>query len=59
IIMIITEIQHFSSKIVRFQADFKSTVEFICALEFTFSSQPTLTDLDNIHMDSSSLQLRN
>ena len=40
IIMIITEIQHFSSKIVRFKAAFKSTVEFTCALEFTFSSQP-------------------
>ena len=38
--MIITEIQYFSSKIIRFQAIFKDTVEFTCALEFKISSQP-------------------
>ena len=38
--MIITEIQHFFSKIIRFQATFKGTVEFTCALEFKISSQP-------------------
>lgn len=37
--MIITEIQYFSSKIIRFQAIFKDTVEFTCALEFKISSQ--------------------
>ena len=37
--MIITEIQHFFSKIIRFQATFKGTVEFTCALEFKISSQ--------------------
>ena len=37
--MIITEIQHFSSEIIRFQATFKGTVEFTCALEFKISSQ--------------------
>ena len=39
--MIITEIQYFFSKIIRFQAIFKDTVEFTCALEFKISSQPT------------------
>ena len=38
--MIITEIQYFFSKIIRFQAIFKDTVEFTCALEFKISSQP-------------------
>ena len=37
--MIITENQHFFSKIIRFQATFKSTVEFTFALEFNISSQ--------------------
>ena len=37
--MIITEIQYFFSKIIRFQAIFKDTVEFTCALEFKISSQ--------------------
>ena len=41
--MIITEIQYFSSKIIRFQAIFKDTVEFTCALEFKISSQPLFT----------------
>ena len=36
--MIITEIQYFFSKIIRFQAIFKDTVEFTCALEFKISS---------------------
>ena len=40
--MIITEIQYFFSKIIRFQAIFKDTVEFTCALEFKISSQPNL-----------------
>ena len=40
--MIITEIQYFFSKIIRFQAIFKDTVEFTCALEFKISSQLTL-----------------
>ena len=40
--MIITEIQYFSSKIIRFQAIFKDTVEFTCALEFKISSQQIL-----------------
>ena len=39
--MIITEIQYFFSKIIRFQAIFKDTVEFTCALEFKISSQPS------------------
>ena len=37
--MIITEIQYFFSQIIRFQAIFKDTVEFTCALEFKISSQ--------------------
>ena len=37
--MIITEIQYFFSKSIRFQAIFKDTVEFTCALEFKISSQ--------------------
>ena len=37
--MIIKEIQYFFSKIIRFQAIFKDTVEFTCALEFKISSQ--------------------
>jgi len=37
--MIITEIHYFFSKIIRFQATFKDTVEFTCALEFKISSQ--------------------
>ncbi len=37
--MIITEIPHFSSKIIRFQVTLKSAVEFTCALEFKISSQ--------------------
>ena len=41
--MIITEIQYFFSKIIRFQAIFKDTVEFTCALEFKISSQQILT----------------
>ena len=41
--MIITEIQYFFSKIIRFQAIFKDTVEFTCALEFKISSQPALS----------------
>lgn len=41
--MIITEIQYFFSKIIRFQAIFKDTVEFTCALEFKISSQHFLT----------------
>ena len=40
--MIITEIQYFSSKIIRFQAIFKDTVEFTCALEFKISSQQAI-----------------
>ena len=40
--MIITEIQYSFSKIIRFQAIFKDTVEFTCALEFKISSQLTL-----------------
>jgi len=40
--MIITEIQYFFSKIIRFQAIFKDTVEFTCALEFKISSQQRL-----------------
>ena len=40
--MIITEIQYFFSKIIRFQAIFKDTVEFTCALEFKISSQREL-----------------
>lgn len=40
--MIITEIQYFFSKIIRFQAIFKDTVEFTCALEFKISSQRIL-----------------
>ena len=40
--MIITEIHYFFSKIIRFQATFKDTVEFTCALEFKISSQPHL-----------------
>ena len=43
--MIITEIQHFFSKIIRFQATFKGTVEFTCALEFKISSQLFLVAL--------------
>ena len=42
--MIITEIQYFFSKIIRFQAIFKDTVEFTCALEFKISSQPMLAE---------------
>ena len=42
--MIITEIQYFFSKIIRFQAIFKDTVEFTCALEFKISSQLNLKD---------------
>ena len=41
--MIITEIQYFFSKIIRFQAIFKDTVEFTCALEFKISSQPLVS----------------
>ena len=41
--MIITEIQYFFSKIIRFQAIFKDTVEFTCALEFKISSQHNIT----------------
>jgi len=41
--MIITEIQYFFSKIIRFQAIFKDTVEFTCALEFKISSQRAKT----------------
>lgn len=37
--MIITEIHYFFSKIIRFQATFKDTVEFTCTLEFKKSSQ--------------------
>ena len=37
--MIITEIPHFSSKIIRFQVTLKSAVEFTSALEFKISSQ--------------------
>ena len=33
---------HVCGKIIRFQATFKGTVEFICALEFKISSQPIL-----------------
>ena len=43
--MIITEIQYFFSKIIRFQAIFKDTVEFTCALEFKISSQQTLNSV--------------
>ena len=43
--MIITEIQYFFSKIIRFQAIFKDTVEFTCALEFKISSQPLFTSI--------------
>ena len=46
--MIITEIQYFFSKIIRFQAIFKDTVEFTCALEFKISSQPTLMNHSGI-----------
>ena len=42
--MIITEIQYFFSKIIRFQAIFKDTVEFTCALEFKISSQRKICD---------------
>ena len=44
--MIITEIQYFFSKIIRFQAIFKDTVEFTCALEFKISSQPKKNAVD-------------
>ena len=44
--MIITEIQYFFSKIIRFQAIFKDTVEFTCALEFKISSQLNFTKKD-------------
>ena len=37
--MIITEIHYFFSKIIRFQATFKDTVKFTCALDFKISSQ--------------------
>ena len=43
--MIITEIQYFFSKIIRFQAIFKDTVEFTCALEFKISSQQDIMGL--------------
>ena len=43
--MIITEIQYFFSKIIRFQAIFKDTVEFTCALEFKISSQRYILSL--------------
>ncbi|WP_418624037.1 hypothetical protein, partial [Waltera sp.] len=45
ITMIITEIQYFFSKIIRFQAIFKDTVEFTCALEFKISSQQKMPTL--------------
>ena len=48
--MIITEIQYFSSKIIRFQAIFKDTVEFTCALEFKISSQLLLIFLYIFHI---------
>ena len=51
--MIITEIQYFFSKIIRFQAIFKDTVEFTCALEFKISSQ--LYDSDSIKQFSEQL----
>jgi len=51
--MIITEIQYFSSKIIRFQAIFKDTVEFTCALEFKISSQ-----LKTEHKDVAICQIR-
>ena len=47
--MIITEIQYFFSKIIRFQAIFKDTVEFTCALEFKISSQ--LIENFNLYSD--------
>ena len=43
--MIITEILYFFSKIIRFQAIFKGTVEFTYALEFKISSQPKVEAL--------------
>jgi len=49
--MIITEIQYFFSKIIRFQAIFKDTVEFTCALEFKISSQHDKPFLKNRHYD--------
>ena len=48
--MIITEIQYFFSKIIRFQAIFKDTVEFTCALEFKISSQRKSTLLVVFYM---------
>ena len=50
--MIITEIQYFFSKIIRFQAIFKDTVEFTCALEFKISSQLKFLPggVDTIHI---------
>ena len=42
--MIITENPNFFSKIIRFQAIFKGTVEFTCALEFKISSQLIFLD---------------
>ena len=45
--MIITEIQYFFSKIIRFQAIFKDTVEFTCALEFKISSQLLEKDINS------------
>ena len=65
ITMIITEIQYFSSKIIRFQAIFKDTVEFTCALEFKISSQLKIVyifapiRLSSIHTSSSSRQCDN
>ena len=47
--MIITEIPHFSSKIIRFQVTLKSAVEFTCALEFKISSQLLKTSFPLFH----------
>ena len=50
--MIITEIPHFSSKIIRFQVTLKSAVEFTCALEFKISSQQKQKNSTKRHENS-------
>ena len=52
--MIITEIQYFFSKIIRFQAIFKDTVEFTCALEFKISSQLLLLTFSLLPIEEAS-----
>ena len=57
--MIITEIQYFSSKIIRFQAIFKDTVEFTCALEFKISSQQNIRTNDRQSSKGNQLKWEN